>query len=83
MTTSEFKERIIVLGYNYDDENFRGGLRVLSNNGIVAFTKTNKFGTIDTNWGATEMLSDSSICELLHILVEYATTPISSRGNEK
>lgn len=83
MITSEFKERIIGLGYNYDEKNFNGGLRVLTNNGIVAFTKTNKFGVIDTNWGAAEMLSDSSICELLHTLVEYATTPISSRGNKK
>lgn len=83
MTTSELKKRLTELGYNYDERGFGGGLRVLNHMGIVAFAEINKFGLIDTNWGATERLSESSIRELLDILVKYANTPISSRGNEK
>ena len=80
MNTGEFKERLVDLGYGYDQELHTGGLRIRKGIDIVAFTKVNKFGVVDTGWEATVSLSNSELRELLDLLVKYATTPIAERG---
>lgn len=80
MRTGELKERLVDLGFGYDQGIHVSGLRVRKGVDIVAFTKTNTFGFIDTGWRAAGNLSNSELRKLLDLLVEYATTPVAERG---
>ena len=83
MTTKEFKKQLIELGYDYDQGVYTGILRVLNDAGVVACTKTRRFGFIDTGRDATAELSASDARKLLNVLVKYATTPVSERGGSR
>src|SRR5699024_7994232 len=83
MKTSEFIEKIEILGFYIKD--FDSNLKITNSKSCIYVADVSKsvFGMISTNYQGFTLLDNGSKLYLLDILIKYATTPPEEREDEK
>src|SRR5699024_1292222 len=83
MKTSEFIEKIEILGFYIKD--FDSNLKITNSKSCIYVADVSKsvFGMISTNYQGFTLLDNGRKLYLLDILIKYATTPPEEREEEK
>ena len=83
MKTSEFIEKIEILGFYIKD--FDSNLKITNSKSCIYVADVSKsvFGMISTNYQGFTLLDNGRKLYLLDILIKYATTPPEEREDEK